>query len=562
MLDTLVQRTKIAYFSMEIALRPEMHTYAGGLGILAGDTVRSCSDLELPVVFVTLLSRDGYLKQVIDSDGRQLEEPDPWEPAHWAQPLGAKVAISVAGRDVWVRPWLYVHHGGSGYDVPVILLDTDLDENAAEDRSITRALYDGDPTHRLRQEIVLGIGGVRLLRSLGFETGTFHMNEGHAALLALELLRSRARRNGGNGEARGYDADWVRERCVFTTHTPIEAGHDRFPYDLVTQMLTGFLEPDVIMPFAGTDGLNMTRLALSLSGYVNGVAKRHAETSRRLFPGFRIHAITNGVHVETWTCPSVAGLFHQCLPNWLHEPELLVRADRIDDASMWEAHRAAKAALLAEVQARTGWALTPDTLTLGFARRMTDYKRPDLLFADLDRLRRLAGRHPFQILVAGKAHPYDDTGKRAIEAIHRHAEALAGSVPVVFLANYDMALAQRLTSGCDVWLNTPLPPLEASGTSGMKAALNGVLNLSVLDGWWMEACIEGTTGWAIGDAELGTADDDAEDLYRALEDRVLPTYYGDRARWIWMMKQSISKIASCFNSQRMMRRYASEAYLR
>ncbi len=568
MLDTLVQRTKIAYFSMEIALRPEMHTYAGGLGILAGDTVRSCSDLELPVVFVTLLSRDGYLKQIIDGDGRQTEEPDPWDPNRWARPLGAKVAISLAGRDVWVRPWLCIHHGGSGYDVPVILLDTDLDENAAADRGITHALYGGDPAHRLRQEIVLGIGGVRLLRALGFEIGTFHMNEGHAALLALELLRSRPRHNngnggnGGNGEARGYDADWVRERCVFTTHTPVEAGHDRFPYDLVSQLLTAFLEPAVIMPFAGDDGLNMTRLALSLSGYVNGVAKRHAETSRRLFPGFRIHAITNGVHGETWTCPSVAALFHQCLPNWLHEPELLVRADRIDDASIWEAHRAAKAALLAEVRARTGRTLAPDTLTLGFARRMTGYKRPDLLFTDLDRLRRLAGRHPFQVLVAGKAHPEDDTGKRAIEAIHRHAEALAGDVPVVFLANHDMALAQRLTAGCDVWLNTPLPPLEASGTSGMKAALNGVLNLSVLDGWWMEACIEGTTGWAIGDAELGTADDDADDLYRALEERVLPTFYGDRARWIWMMKQSVSKIGSCFNSQRMMRRYASEAYLR
>lgn len=562
MIETFVQRTKIAYFSMEIALQPDIPTYAGGLGILAGDTMRSCSDLELPVVFVTLLSRDGYLKQVIDAAGRQSEEPDPWDPARWAKPLGAKVAVEIAGRDVWIRPWLYVHRGGPDYAVPVILLDTDVDENAPEDRAITRVLYGGDQDYRLRQEIVLGIGGVRLLRSLDFEIGTFHMNEGHAALLALDLLRRRVRPNGGNGGARGYDADWVREHCVFTTHTPVEAGHDRFPYDLVRQLLTDFMDVTDIMPFAGTDCLNMTRLALTLSGYVNGVAKRHAEISRHLFPGFRIHAIPNGVHVETWACPSFAALFQQCLPNWQHEPELLVRADRLDDEAVRNAHRIAKHALLAEVQARTGQALSPEVPIFGFARRMTGYKRPDLLFTDLDRLRGLAERHPFQVIVAGKAHPNDEPGKRTIEAIHRHAEALAGSVPTVFLPGYDMALAKLMTSGCDVWLNTPLPPLEASGTSGMKAAVNGVLNLSVLDGWWMEACIEGATGWAIGDANLGTAGDDAEDLYTAMEAHVLPLYHGDQVRWTWMMKQSISKIASYFNSQRMMRRYASEAYLR
>ncbi|HSK39719.1 MAG TPA: alpha-glucan family phosphorylase [Arenibaculum sp.] len=557
MLEAFVQRTKIAYFSMEIALQPEIHTYAGGLGILAGDTMRSCGDLELPVVFVTLLSRYGYLKQVIDAAGRQVEEPAPWEPAHWATPMGAKIAVEIAGREVWVRPWLYVHRGGPGYAVPVILLDTDADENAEEDRTITRVLYGGDRAYRLSQEIVLGIGGVRLLRSLGFEIETFHMNEGHAALLALELLRHRPHPNGG-----GYDVDRVRERCVFTTHTPVEAGHDRFPYDLVRQLLTGFMDVADIMPFAGPDCLNMTRLALALSGYVNGVAKRHAEISRRLFPGFRIHAVTNGVHVETWTSPGFAALFQQCQPTWRHEPELLVRADRLDDEAVWNAHRSAKEALLGAVLDRTGLTLSPDVPVFGFARRMTGYKRPDLLFSDPDRLRRLAGRHPFQVIVAGKAHPDDEPGKRMIEAIHRHAEALAGAVPVVFLPDYDMALAKLMTSGSDVWLNTPLPPLEASGTSGMKAALNGVLNLSVLDGWWMEAYIEGATGWAIGDADLGTASDDAADLYQAMETRVLPLYYGDRTRWIWMMKQSISKIASYFNSQRMMRRYASEAYLR
>jgi glycogen phosphorylase len=560
MIVPFAQRTRIAYFSMEIALRPEIHTYAGGLGVLAGDTVRSCADLELPVVFVTLASIDGYLKQTIDAGGRQVEDADPWEPARWAVPLGAKIAVEIEGRDVWVRPWLYVHKGGLGYEVPVLLLDTDLAENRPDDRAITGRLYGGGDAYRLRQEIVLGIGGLRLLRALGFEIETHHLNEGHSALLALELLHSRHRPNGGGGLAEGIE--WVRERCVFTTHTPVEAGHDRFSYDMVQRLLTGFLDVAAIRAVAGQDCLNMTRLALVLSGYVNGVAKRHAEISSRLFPGIRVRAITNGVHVETWTSASFAGLYERHLPHWQHEPELLVRADGFADDEVWEAHCVAKRELIGHVAATTGTALSQETMVIGFARRMTGYKRPDLLFADLDRLRAIAGRHPFQVVLAGKAHPHDERGNELIGEIHRCAAELSGTIPVVFLPNYDMELAKRLTAGVDVWLNTPLPPLEASGTSGMKAALNGVLNLSVLDGWWMEACTDGTTGWAVGDVGLGTAADDAEDLYRKLEQATLPTYYEDRARWIWMMKQTISKIAYYFNSQRMMRRYASEAYLR
>jgi starch phosphorylase len=567
MIDMFTQRSRIAYFSMEIALRPEIHTYAGGLGILAGDTMRSCADLELPVVFVTLISRAGYLRQSIDAEGRQIEQPDPWEPERWATPLGAKIAVTMEGRDVWVRPWLYRHRGSLGYEVPVLLLDTFLDENAPEDRDICRNLYGGDDAYRLSQEIVLGIGGYRLLRALGFDIETYHMNEGHSALLALELLHGHRRTNGDQLGAQPvghavYDPDIARQRCVFTTHTPVEAGHDRFPYDLVERKLAGTIDISALKAIAGTEGLNMTRLALNLSGYVNGVAKRHAEISQKLFPGYRVHAITNGVHVETWTCESFAQLYQDNFPNWRHEPEVLVRADGLDDGAVWEAHQRAKLDLLRRVSRETGTDLSPDVLTLGFARRMTGYKRLDLLFSNLDRLLELARDHPFQIVIAGKAHPRDEGGKRIIQVLHRYGKDLAGDIPIVFLPNYDMDLARPLTSGADVWLNTPLPPLEASGTSGMKAALNGVLNLGVLDGWWMEACIDGTTGWAIGDANLGTAADDAEDLYRKMEDDVLPLFYSSRARWIWMMKQSISKIASYFNSQRMMRRYASEAYLR
>jgi starch phosphorylase len=563
-LDSFLHRIHIAYFSMEIALRPEIHTYSGGLGMLAGDTARSCADLEMPVVFVSLVSRAGYLRQEIGADGRQIDHPDPWDPSLWAGPLGAKVAVEIAGREVWVRSWLYRLHGGTGEQVPVLLLDTDLDENAPEDRRLTDQLYGGDDAYRLEQEIVLGIGGLRMLRALGFEIHTYHLNEGHSALLTLELLKRHplAPEMLRPGDC-AYDTPEVRGMCVFTTHTPVEAGHDRFSYALVERILGAPIPLDQLQILAGQDALNMTRLALNLSGYVNGVAERHAETAHRMFPSFRVRAITNGVHAPTWTHPSFATLYRASFPHWQHEPEVLARADQLTDETVWGAHREAKAALVARVREQAGIVLDPELPTLGFARRMTGYKRPELLFSDLDRLRAIARRQPFQVVLAGKAHPRDLPGKETIRRLHEYGRALDGAPTVVFLPNYDMALAQCLVAGVDLWLNTPLPPYEASGTSGMKAALNGVLNFSVLDGWWLEAWIEGRTGWAIGDR--GVADghqDDARDLYAKLEILILPLYRGDRTRWIWMMKEAISKIGSYFNSQRMMRRYGSEAYIR
>jgi starch phosphorylase len=546
---------------MEIALRPEIHTYSGGLGVLAGDTARSCVDLELPVVFVTLASRQGYLRQEIDAGGRQVERPDPWDPAQWAQPLGAKITVALDGRDVWVRAWLHVLKDGRGYEIPVLFLDTDVDDNAADDRAITHYLYGGDDAYRLKQEAVLGIGGVRLLQALGFDIGTWHLNEGHAALLAAELLR-RHRLPYAIHEAGGvYDVARVKEQCIFTTHTPVASGHDQFAYDLVARVLDGFMEIDQLKLHAGDEYCNMTQLALSLSGYVNGVAERHAETAHRLYPGYRIHAITNGIHVGNWAAPSIARLFNRHFPHWVHEPEILVRADVLDDQEVWSAHLEAKQMLIDAVRAATGTVLALDRPILGFARRMTGYKRPDLLFSDLDRLTAIARNRPFQVVLSGKAHPRDGQGKWLIEELHGFIRRLAGAVPIAFLPNYDMAVGKLMVGGCDVWLNTPLPPLEASGTSGMKAALNGVLNLSVLDGWWVEACIDGRTGWSIGSDGAASADWHAASLYDRLSGTVLPLYYDDRARWVFMMKEAMSKIASYFNSQRMMRRYASEAYL-
>jgi starch phosphorylase len=568
-LDPFLARARIAYFTMEIALRPEMHTYSGGLGVLAGDTARSAADLALPMVFVTLASREGYLRQEVGPYGAQIDHPDPWDPAAHATPVDAAVALRIEGRRVWVMAWLHVLSCPLAHRVPVVMLDTRLEVNAPEDRGITDRLYGGDDATRLKQEAVLGIGGERMLRALGFEIETYHLNEGHAALLPLSLLRRH--RLPADRPAEGplrYELDLVRGRCVFTTHTPVEAGHDRFPYRLVERVLGDFFEADQLRLLAGEEALNMTHLALSLSGWVNGVAGRHAETARRMFPGYRIRAITNGVHVATWAHPAFARLFEGVAPGWAHETEALARADRLPDEAVLAAKAEAKAELLEEARRIApggAAALRPDLPLLVFARRMTGYKRPDLLFSDPDQLRRIAARLPFQVVVAGKAHPRDGHGKDLIRTLHAQAEALRGAVPVAFLPGYDMALAKRLVAGADLWLNTPLPPLEASGTSGMKAALNGALNLSVLDGWWVEAWEEGVTGWAIGaDAAAPSVppEEHARDLYDKLERVALPLLHGDPARRAWMMRQAISRVGARFSSQRMMRRYAAEAYLR
>jgi glycogen phosphorylase len=561
-IEPFLSRCRIAYFSMEMALRPEIHTYSGGLGGLAGDTARSAADLDLPMVFVTLVSREGYLRQEIDVEGRQVDHPDPWEPSEWATPVGAMVAVPIEGRQVWIRPWLYVLTCPIEHSVPVLLLDTRLEQNAPEDRAITDRLYGGDDAWRLKQEIVLGIGGELLLQALGFRIETYHLNEGHAALLTAALLRRYPRtRRLSTGDVLDYDADRVREACVFTTHTPVEAGHDHFSYDLVERLIDGLIPIGQLRLHGGEDRLNMTRLALNLSGFVNGVAVRHAETTRQMFPGYTIRAVTNGVHVPTWTHPAMARLFQEIAPAWGHDPEALIIADTLPDDALREAREEARADLRAEVRRRTGIELRPDLPVIAFARRMTGYKRPDLVFEDLERLRAIHAARPFQLVIAGKAHPRDEGGKALIWDIHRVMNELQGSVPVAFLPGYDMALAKVMVGGADVWLNTPRPPMEASGTSGMKAAVNGGLNLSVLDGWWIEAWIEGVTGWAIG-ADDRRHEDDAQDLYDKLEGGVLPLWYDDRERWTWMMKQAIGKIAPRFNSQRMMRRYASEAYLR
>ncbi|MCZ8131440.1 MAG: alpha-glucan family phosphorylase [Steroidobacteraceae bacterium] len=563
MLTEFVGRPRVAYFSMEIALRPECPTYAGGLGVLAGDVIRSAADLDLPLVAVAPVSRQGYFRQTLDAAGRQQESPDPWDPAVFAAPLGARVAIPLNGRRVWVGGWLYVHTSAAGPRVPVVLLDTDLPDNSPEDRALTDALYAGDPRHRLRQQAVLGIGGTRLLHALGFTIDTYHLNEGHSALLALELLR----RSAGPPESRlagdpPYDLVRVRERCIFTTHTPVEAAHDRYDYGLWAEVLGDFVDADVLRALAGRDELNMTRLAVAASAWLNGVAERHAETARPAYPGRRIHAITNGVHAATWTGLPFARLYDRYLPHWRQEPELLSRVGSVvPGAELWDAHATAKAALCDHVATATGVRLRPDRPILAYARRMTAYKRPELLLSDVARVRELARRQPFQLVYAGKAHPADHDGKRRIEEVHAALAALRPEIASAYLPNYGLRDAAVLVAGADVWLNTPLPPLEASGTSGMKAALNGVPSLSVLDGWWVEGCVEGVTGWGL-QGHGGDGGAAAAELYERLERCVLPLLHGEPAHWLPVMQGAIALNGAMFHSHRMMRRYASEAYLK
>jgi len=545
----------VACFSMEIGLEPSIPTYSGGLGVLAGDTIRSAADLEVPMLAVTLLHRSGYFYQRINDGGLQHEEPVSWSVDDFLERQDARVAIEVRGRPLSIACWRYRVRGVGGFEVPVYLLDTDLPENDPADRQLTDVLYGGDAEYRLCQEAVLGLGGIAMLRALGHrEIVRFHLNEGHPALIVLGLLEERLAGPVPAASITQEVIDSVRGACVFTTHTPVPAGHDKFPPELVERVL-GAQRTRRLEVFTRERGLNMTDLALRGSGYVNGVAMSHWEVSRDLFPNYKVHSITNGVHVRTWASPPFQTLFDKWLPDWRRDSLSLRYAIRIPCHEIWQAHLEAKRALVETVNRDSNAGFDLNVFTLGFARRATAYKRSTLVVNDLERLRKIAAERPLQLVFAGKAHPNDTAGKELIRTLHQVRDALRGQIPMAYLPNHDMGLARLLCAGSDVWLNTPLPPQEASGTSGMKAAMNGVPSLSVLDGWWVEGWIEGVTGWAI---------EDAAQLYDKLERVILPLYYGNATGggWTEVMQGAITRNAAYFNSHRMMRRYATEAYLR
>ncbi len=552
---------------MEIGVDPHIPTYAGGLGVLAGDIVRAAADLRLPFVAVTLLYRKGYFRQRLDTAGRQREEPHEWAVEAALEELPARITVSISGRPVIVRAWQRSVHGVDGSAVPVLFLDTDVDGNAADDRALTHSLYGDGAPYRLAQEAVLGIGGVRMLRALGYaDIRRFHMNEGHSALLVMELLSERLQGNHRTAVA-DEDVEAVRQMCVFTTHTPVAAAHDQFPPALVEHVLGVAPLSQLIHRCCYGGTLNMTYLALNFSHYINGVAMRHGEVSRRMFGGHEIDAITNGVHAGTWVSPPFARLYDRHIPAWRRDNFNLRYAVSIPREEIWKAHVEAKLRLLELVNRSQSPPLDPSVITIGFARRATAYKRAALIMSDLDRLRAVAARAGrFQLVFAGKAHPHDEEGKRVIEQLFQAREELRDKIAVTYLEEYDMTQAGVLTAGSDVWLNTPHPPLEASGTSGMKAALNGVPSLSVLDGWWLEGHVEGVTGWAIGARHMHPIDQpvdsaaDATALYETLERTVVPLYYQRRSDFVDVMRYAVALNGSFFTAQRMLQEYMIKAY--
>jgi starch phosphorylase len=548
---------------MDVAIDSDIPTYSGGLGILAGDMLRSAADLGVPMVAVSLLHRKGYFDQRLDARGNQLESPSKWSPENRLEALPQRVSVAIEERNVMVRAWKYVFRGITGHKVPLLLLDTDLDGNDPQDRVLTDHLYGGDEHYRLCQEAILGFGGLVMLRALGYSrVRVFHMNEGHSALITVALLEERAGAQAGASIA-DTELEAVRQQCVFTTHTPVPAGHDRFPMDLIRQVLgeqrAALLEHLKVM----RDDLNMTELALRFSRYVNGVSLRHGEVSRSMFPNYYIDAITNGVHAVAWTSSPFCDLYDRVVPEWRRDNCYLRHAIGIPLHEIRQAHLQAKKELFQQVRWLTGIQLDESVFTLGFARRATAYKRADLLLTDIDHLRAIAQNvGPVQLIYAGKAHPRDEGGKAIIRRIFEAAARLGDQVRVVYLENYDMTLGKLICSGVDVWLNTPLRPQEASGTSGMKAALNGVPSLSVLDGWWIEGHIEGVTGWAIGDANSGDGDLEAEvaSLYDKFEHVILPLFYKEPDKFTRVMRSAIEINGSFFNTQRMMFQYIRNAY--
>lgn len=565
---TTSHRTSVAYFSMEIGLQSDIPTYSGGLGILAGDTIRAAADMKVPMVAVTLLPRKGYFHQNLDVEGSQIETPESWKVSDRLKPLAPRVAVVIEKREVKIRAWRFDALGVTGGVVPVIYLDTDVADNDKQDRELTQYLYGGDSRYRLCQEYVLGVGGVRMLRALGYDAiDRFHMNEGHAAFLTVELLDEEIARTKARG-VKPQHIDAVRNKCVFTTHTPVAAGHDKFGLDMVRKVIGKHKAWDIQAQTNGDgDTLNMTHLALSFSNYVNGVSKKHGKVSQAMFDKYQIDAITNGVHAATWVSQPFQKLLDRYIPSWREDNLSLRYGLSIPGQEIWDAHMKCKTKLIDYVARTQKVKLDLRVFTIGFGRRATAYKRADLLLRDLDRLKKIASTAgALQILYAGKAHPQDFPGKALIKKVFEAAKELGKKVRMVYLPNYDIDVAKIMIPGVDVWLNTPQLPHEASGTSGMKAALNGVPSLSILDGWWIEGCVENLTGWAIdGKARKGAKDtsaQDAEALYDKLQNVVLPMFYGDREQYVRIMLMSLALNGSFFNTQRMLQEYLLKAYLR
>ena len=561
----------IAYFTMEVGISNKIPTYSGGLGILAGDLLKSYADLCLPTICVTLLNEKGYFYQKIDDDGNQIEEPVNWDINEQLVKLPNEININIEGRNVKIRAWKHIIKGETGFHLPVLFLDSNIEGNSEYDRTLTTQLYGGDRYYRLCQEIILGIGGVKILDSIGYTNiEKYHMNEGHAALLTIELLKQTYSES--DSEEKSYNVNEVKKKCVFTTHTPVAAGHDRFDLDLFRKTTNNYVPEFILQKAIENNQVNMTLIALSMSDYINGVAKRHGEVTQEMFPEYHINSITNGVHAKTWASVPFKELFNKHIPEWTVDPFAFRYALSIPKDELWNAHMTAKNTLIDYINKKTNAGFHSKRFTIGLARRFTGYKRPNLILHNIDRLKAIAEKvGDIQLIFAGKAHVQDTQGKEIIKEViqlSKKINAESGKLKIIFLEHYDMDLSRMLVSGCDIWLNTPQRPFEASGTSGMKAAINGTPQFSTIDGWWVEGLIENKTGWGIGakpeDPDFNNdfdSEKDAEDIYNKLEKVILPTFYGNNEAWVDIMRHVIALNASFFNTYRMAQQYIANAYI-
>ncbi|HOB08620.1 MAG: alpha-glucan family phosphorylase [Limnochordia bacterium] len=527
------RRPTVAYFCMEFGLDESFPVYSGGLGILAGDLLKAAKDLDLPFIGVGILWDEGYTDQFIDKDHRPYDCAQEYSREHLID-TGVTVTVKIRNQDVKCQVWKTEKFG----NVPLYLLDASVDP---ENAWITRQLYYGDGQDRVAAEMVLGIGGVRALRALGIDVDIYHLNEGHAVFCGFELIREHMQR--GMSFEHAWEA--ARQQIVFTTHTPVMAGNEEHPHDLLQYMgaYNGLNYEQAAQ--VGGDPFNMTVAGLRLSYIANGVSQLHGMTARSMWRGNHgtspIIAITNGVHQKTWQHPQIAQIYQT-------------------QGNLWRPHMTAKRQLLKYIEDKTGARLDPDCLLIGFARRMAAYKRSGLIFHSMRIIEPLLKDRVVQLVFSGKAHPLDNVGKQIAENLMQYVERFPESV--VFLENYHMGIAKLMVSGCDVWLNTPQRPLEASGTSGMKAALNGVLNVSILDGWWPEGCVHGENGWQVGGGYEGPEQTrvDAASLYDVLLNEVIPTYYENRKKWVEMMNKSVAMAENRFTIERTITEYYNLMY--
>ena len=529
-------RMSIAYLSAEVGFESGLHTYSGGLGVLAGDHIKSAADAGLDLVGMTLLYRQGYGRQHLDAQGNQSETYAEIDPHEYLCDTGVEISLPLDGGTLHAKIWLYRIQG-----LPTYFLDTNHPDNSPTHAALGGRLYGGDDAVRIRQEYLLGVGGIRALQALGHDVTGLHLNEGHCTFAMLEMLHQ------------GWTRAELASRCLFTTHTPVPAGHDRFAWEDV-EAVVGHLLPDDARELGGASQCSMSHLAVALAGQVNAVSNLNAFVASGMFEPTHIHPITNGVHHRTWTGPAIAELFDAHLEGWREDPAVLAHAGRLPDSGLGEAREQSRAVLRDLVRVSTGVVLEKERLTIGFARRFATYKRANLVFSDIERLRAIGGGR-IQFVFAGKAHPRDEGGKQLIRDIFAGAAEVAEEIPVAFLEDYSMATGLAMTGGVDIWLNNPLRPMEASGTSGMKAAMNGVPNCSILDGWWPEACEHGVNGWAIGEGEDDRDDErDANALYSVLADEVLPAWEKGPEHWNDLMRAAIATSAR-FTGARMISDY-------